>query len=63
MPAFLRPPSLSRLSFPVTENTIIDGILEWLNQHGLTLHQSQHLPERLGGIIEMGQRVSKETTQ
>jgi hypothetical protein len=42
-----------------TENTIIDGILELLNKHGLTSHQSQNLLERLGRIIEMGQRVAK----
>jgi hypothetical protein len=27
-----------------TENTIIDGILEALNTHGLTSHQSMNLP-------------------
>ena len=45
-----------------TENTIIDDILEPLNKHGLTSHQSQNLLERLGRIIEMGQRVAKGTT-
>ena len=30
--------------------------------HGLTSHQSMNLLERLGRIIEMGQRVAKETT-
>jgi hypothetical protein len=45
-----------------TENRIIDEILELLNKHGLTLHQSQNLLERLGRIIEMGQRVAKGTT-
>jgi len=45
-----------------TENTIIDDILELLNKHGLTLHQSLNLLERLGRIIEMGQRVAKGTT-
>ena len=45
-----------------TENTIIDDILELLNKHGLTSHQSQSLLERLGRIIEMGQRVAKGTT-
>jgi hypothetical protein len=45
-----------------TENTIIDDILELLNKHGLTSHQSQNLLERLGRIIEMGQRVAKGTT-
>ncbi len=45
-----------------TENTIIDDILKLLNKHGLTLHQSQNLLERLGRIIEMGQRVAKGTT-
>ena len=45
-----------------TENTIIDDILALLNKHGLTSHQSQNLLERLGRIIEMGQRVAKGTT-
>jgi hypothetical protein len=34
-----------------TENKIIDDILELLNKHGLTSHQSQNLLERLGRII------------
>jgi len=45
-----------------TENKIIDDILEILNKHGLTSHQSQNLLERLVRIIEMGQRVAKGTT-
>ena len=45
-----------------TENTIIDNILELLNKHGLTSHQSMNLLERLGRIIEMGQRVANGTT-
>ncbi len=45
-----------------TENKIIDDILELLNKHGLTSHQSLNLLERLGRIIEMGQRVAKGTT-
>ena len=45
-----------------TENKIIDDILELLNKQGLTSHQSMNLLERLGGIIEMGQRVAKGTT-
>ena len=45
-----------------TENKIIDDILALLNQHGLTSHQSMNLLERLGRIIEMGQRVAKGTT-
>jgi hypothetical protein len=45
-----------------TENTIIDDILELLNKHGLTSHQSQNLLERLRRIIEMGQRVAKGMT-
>lgn len=45
-----------------TENKIIDEILALLNKHGLTSHQSQSLLERLGNIIAMGQRLSKETT-
>lgn len=44
------------------ENNIIDEILELLNKHGLTSHQSQQLLERLGRIIEMGQRAAKGTT-
>ena len=44
------------------ENNIIDDILALLNKHGLTSHQSQNLLERLGRIIEMGQRVAKGTT-
>ena len=44
-----------------TENTIIDDILALLNKHGLTSHQSQNLLERLGRIIEMGQRLPKGT--
>ena len=46
-----------------TENTIIDDILALLNKHGLTSHQSQNLLERLGRIIEIGQRVGKGTTR
>ena len=42
-----------------TENTIIDDILELLNKHGLTTHQSPNLLERLGRIIEIGQLVVK----
>ena len=45
-----------------TENQIIDDILELLNNHGLTSHQSMNLLERLGRIIEMGQRVARGTT-
>ena len=45
-----------------TENKIIDDMLELLNKHGLTSPQSQNLLERLGRIIEMGQRVAKGTT-
>ena len=45
-----------------TESKIIDDMLELLNKHGLTLHQSQNLLERLGRIIEMGQRMAKGTT-
>ena len=55
--AFLKPPSLSH-TFTETENTIIDDIL---NVHGLTSHQLMNLLERLGRIIEMGQRVVKGT--
>ena len=45
-----------------TEDKIIDDILALLNKHGLTSQQSQNLLERLGRIIEMGQRVAKGTT-
>ena len=45
-----------------TENKISDDILELLNEHRLTSHQSMNLLERLGRIIEMGQRVAKGTT-
>ena len=45
-----------------SENQIIDDIPELLNKHGLTSHQSLNLLERLGRIIEMGQRVAKWTT-
>jgi hypothetical protein len=58
---FLRRPSLSRL-LTETENKIIDDLLALFNNHGLTSHQLQNLLERLGRIIEMGQRVAKGTT-
>ncbi|NOS77411.1 MAG: hypothetical protein HOP35_05650 [Nitrospira sp.] len=45
-----------------TENKIIDDKLALLNQNGLTSHQSLNLLERLGRIIEMGQRLAKGTT-
>lgn len=45
-----------------TENKIIDDILELLNKQGLTSHQSMNLLERLGRIIEMGQRMARGTT-
>ena len=45
-----------------TENRIIDDMLELLNKHGLTSGQSHDLLERLGRLIEMGQRVAKGTT-
>ena len=45
-----------------TENKIIDDLLALLNKHGLTSGQSHDLLERLGRIIEMGQRVVKGTT-
>ena len=37
-----------------TENKVISDILELLNKHGLTSHQSMNLLERLVRIIEMG---------
>jgi hypothetical protein len=45
-----------------TENKIIDDILEMLNKNSLTSYQSLNVLERLGRIIEMGQRVAKGTT-
>jgi hypothetical protein len=45
-----------------TENKIIDDILALLNKNGLTSHQSKNLLERLGGIIEMGQKIAQKTT-
>ena len=44
-----------------TENTIIDDILALVNKHGLTSHQSMNLLERLGWIIEMGQKFARGT--
>ena len=37
-------------------------ILELLNKHGLTSHQSMNLLKRLGGIIEIEQCAAKGTT-
>ena len=45
-----------------TEEKIIDDMLAVLNQHGLTSQQATNLLERLGRIIEMGQRLAKGTT-
>ena len=45
-----------------TENNIIDDILALLNKNRFTPPQSLNLLERLGRIIEMGQRVAKGTT-
>ena len=45
-----------------TKNKRIDDILVLLNQNGLASHQLLGLLERLGGIIEMGQRAAKGTT-
>ena len=45
-----------------TENKIIDDILALLNKHGLASHRSLNLLERLGGIIEIGQRAAEEET-
>ena len=59
---------ISEMAFPElhllteTENTIIDDILELRNKNELTSHQSMNLLERLGRIIEMGQRLAKGTT-
>lgn len=45
-----------------TENKIIDDMLEMLNKNGLTSHQSLNLLERLGRMIEIGQRLAKGPT-
>ena len=45
-----------------TENEIINDILELLDKHGATSHQSQNLLERLRRIIEMGQKLAKGMT-
>lgn len=45
-----------------TENKIIDDLLAVLNKNGLTSHQSLNLLERLGRIVEMGQRLAKGAT-
>jgi len=52
--AFPEPPLLTE-----TGNTTSTTCPDLLNKHGLTLHQSQNLLERLGRIIEMGQRVAR----
>ena len=44
-----------------TEKKITGDSLELLNKDGLTSHQSLNLLERLGRIIESGQRVAKGT--
>jgi len=54
--AFLQPYLLTE-----TEKKIIGDSLELLNKDGLTSHQSLNLLERLGRIIESGQRVAKGT--
>ena len=45
------------------ENKIIDDILELLNEHGLTSHQSLNVLERLGRLSEMGQRLAKDESR
>ncbi len=45
-----------------TENKIIDEMLELLKKNGLTSHQSMNLLERVGRIIELGQRIARGTT-
>lgn len=57
-PAFPEPYLLTE-----TENKIIDDILELLDKNGLTAHHSLNLLERLGSIIEMGQRLPTETKE
>ena len=42
-----------------TENKLMDDILVLFIKNKLTLHQSQALLERLGGIIEKVQEVAK----
>jgi len=44
-----------------TEKKAIGDSLELLNKDGLISHQSLNLLERLGRIIESGQRVAKGT--
>ena len=61
-------PKIPETAFPEpyllteTENKIIDDILALLNKNGLTSQQSLNLLERLGRIIEIGQRLAKGTT-
>jgi len=45
-----------------TERQIIGDMLDLLNTHGLTSHQSMSLLEYLGRIVEMGQWVANETS-
>ena len=45
------------------ENKIIDDILELLNEHGLTSHQSLNVLELLGRLSEMGQRLAKDESR
>lgn len=45
-----------------TENKIIDDMFELFYTNGLIAQQSMNLIERLGRVIEMGQRLAKRTT-
>ena len=45
-----------------SEDQIIDEMLALLNKNGLTSYKALSLLERLGNIIEMGQRLAKGTT-
>jgi hypothetical protein len=45
-----------------TEERVIDDLLAVLNTHGLDSKQSLELLEQVGRIIEMGARMSRNTT-
>ena len=45
-----------------TEDRIIDDLLAVLNQHQLNSEQSLELLERVGRIVEIGQRIARKTT-
>jgi hypothetical protein len=45
-----------------TEEKIIDDLLAVLNKHGMDSKQSLELLEHVGRIVEMGARMTRETT-